>query len=107
MAQLFLVGDSGPFVADAVGKSPGDFFHGLHGLAGAPSGRRLALEIQGGKSVVPFQPGRSVGPASRRKGGNRDHAADIIPDVEVFQIFREHPVRGVRLHIDPVDPSAL
>ncbi len=78
-----------------------------HRLAGADPRRRLSLDLHGRDAVVAFQPGRGILPAGGGEGGEGHHLAAAVADVPVADILRHHPVSGVGLDIDLLDPAVL
>ena len=48
-----------------------------------------------------------MSPVSGGKGRKGDHLARAVAHIEFFQVLGQHAIGGVRLDIDPLDPSGL
>ncbi len=102
---LLLVGEAGPFVADARGQLGRHSLHRRHRCAGAAAGGGRAQDLEGGQVVIAFDLLRAGRPGSAEKGVEGNHVAGAIAHVPAGQIRRQHARVRLALHIDLFYPS--
>src|SRR5208283_5758178 len=81
--------------------------HLVHRLAGAYTRGYLPQDLDRWEAVVTLKAGGAVLPAGGGKGGKRHHLAVLIADVPAIDVLRQHPVAGIGLEIDLLDPAVL